>query len=316
MVLGLVEQASLQMQLKAYLDSKCGEDNRACLIAVDVFIGKLLDKAPPDEICKSDGLAVCPNQCTLYTKWPVKLPEEPIEWPTQRRQLYDSENMAPIRRILLDSFGDSLIGRKDYLPIISKVAVAVAKLLAEVKKSSFSMVPVKGTDIQYDSCGHNVTCHIEALVDHEPLVDGDGDRFAPAVSQRMRGTDWRGFDCDDKASDVYPGRLVTNYDADIDHNCNGIMGSNETDSYENIFCKNYPGRGSIFLGDSATAHFHIPPQWVTAQGWNIDGLVPILENEFDSPQCRYTSFSAVMHFPDYNSICNYSPSHINSISFV
>lgn len=41
------------------------------------------------------------------------------------------------------------------------------------------------------------------------------------------------------------------------------------------------------LGDSATAHFHIPPQWVTAKGWNIDQLVPTALNELDFPMCSW-----------------------------
>ena len=41
------------------------------------------------------------------------------------------------------------------------------------------------------------------------------------------------------------------------------------------------------LGDSATAHFHIPPQWVTAQGWNLNGLLVDAENELDNPQCSW-----------------------------
>lgn len=41
----------------------------------------------------------------------------------------------------------------------------------------------------------------------------------------------------------------------------GIMGGNATGSYEDIFCKDVPQRGLVILGDSATAHFHIPPQW-------------------------------------------------------
>jgi hypothetical protein len=36
------------------------------------------------------------------------------------------------------------------------------------------------------------------------------------------------------------------------------------------------------LGDSATAHFHIPPQWMTANGWNLDGILPFLTNEMVS----------------------------------
>ena len=55
------------------------------------------------------------------------------------------------------------------------------------------------------TCGHNVTCHIEALVDHKPLTDSDGDYFATSDHKTMRGSDWRGIDCDDNDGNVYPG---------------------------------------------------------------------------------------------------------------
>lgn len=96
--------------------------------------------------------------------------------------------------------------------------------------------------------------------------------------KRLRGTDWRGVDCDDSRSDVYPGRKLAPKGiaskkelAEIDHNCNGIVGSNSSGSFEDIFCSNIETRGLIMLGDSATAHFHIPSQWVTAAGWNLKG---------------------------------------------
>jgi acyloxyacyl hydrolase len=50
-------------------------------------------------------------------------------------------------------------------------------------------------------------------------------------------------------------------DASIDHNCNGIKGANASGSFESQLCSGaYTQRGLILLGDSATAHFHIPPQ--------------------------------------------------------
>ncbi|KAJ1441788.1 hypothetical protein B484DRAFT_390492 [Ochromonadaceae sp. CCMP2298] len=54
-----------------------------------------------------------------------------------------------------------------------------------------------------------------------------------------------------------------------------------------MFCQGSGQRGLIMLGDSATAHFHIPPQWLTAAGWNIDQLLPDAENELDQPGCSW-----------------------------
>ena len=86
---------------------------------------------------------------------------------------------------------------------------------------------------------------------------------------------------------MYPGRKETTYDASVDHNCNGISGGNATGSYEQIFCSQSQQRGLIMLGDSATAHFHIPPQWLTANGWNFDQFLQDAENELDQPQCSW-----------------------------
>lgn len=105
--------------------------------------------------------------------------------------------------------------------------------------------------------------------------------------RRLRGNDWRGADCDDLRGDVYPGRRTTTHGNSIDHNCNGIYGGNATGSYEDIFCANSQPRGIVILGDSATAHFHIPPQWLTANNWNLDQFLPDAENEIDQPHCSW-----------------------------
>jgi hypothetical protein len=55
-------------------------------------------------------------------------------------------------------------------------------------------------------CAHNVTCKLVAFVDgHKPLQDHDGDAFATQDAKRLRGSDWRGYDCNDQADDIYPG---------------------------------------------------------------------------------------------------------------
>jgi acyloxyacyl hydrolase len=41
------------------------------------------------------------------------------------------------------------------------------------------------------------------------------------------------------------------------------------------------------LGDSATAHFHVPPQYLTANGWNLNGFFEDAEDELDFPQCSW-----------------------------
>jgi len=125
-----------------------------------------------------------------------------------------------------------------------------------------------------------------SLIQHRPLYDDDGDKFS--VWKTLRGSYWRGKDCDDTASDIYPGRNVSNYPAFTDHNCNGIYGRDaQGRSYEDLFCKGTNQFGTIVIGDSAAAHFHIPvgyfdPRLMTENTFNHI-LSPFIEDEFDWP---------------------------------
>lgn len=267
---GLVEQAAVQLNLQPYLESKC--DSTACQLAVKVFINKLLSKAVPEELCAEVGL--CTQGCTLFSEWPLKhVPDAQPAWPTARRSLAEGDAdltlLAPIFRNMVGTKNDF----DSDLPLMAHMA--------------FAMAEVSGT-VGENACGHNVSCKIKAFADqHVPLQDRDGDRFSLPEFKRLRGSHWRGYDCDDKRDDVYPGRRSTSHDASVDHNCNGISGGNSTGSYEDLFCANSQPRGLIMLGDSATAHFHIPPQWITADGWNMDQLVPTAMNELDFPMCSW-----------------------------
>jgi hypothetical protein len=269
---GLVEQASVQLNLEPYLIGKCGESD-ACKFAVKVFVNRLLSKAVPETLCTEVG--ACTSGCKLYSEWPLKhVPESQPSWPTERRALKDDEAdltlLAPIFR--------NMIGTKNEwdsdIPLMAHMAMAMGE--------------VSGT-VGENACGHNITCKIKAFADeHYPLQDRDGDRYSMSEFKRLRGTHWRGTDCDDKKDDVYPGRKATVYDSSVDHNCNGIYGGNATvPSYEELFCADSQPRGLIMLGDSATAHFHIPPQWITADGWNLDQFVPVAMNELDFPMCSW-----------------------------
>ena len=72
--------------------------------------------------------------------------------------------------------------------------------------------------------------------DHYPVDDIDGDRFSD--KNTMRGTNWRGRDCDDLTKDVHPGRKPIEFDVLLDSNCNGIKGTdNRSIPYEELFCK-------------------------------------------------------------------------------
>jgi acyloxyacyl hydrolase len=123
--------------------------------------------------------------------------------------------------------------------------------------------------------------------DHLPALDEDDDKFG--ILPTLRGTHWRGMDCDDFVEDIYPGRNVNNYGASVDHNCNGIKGTdpNSGKSYEELLCEGTPQYGFIVLGDSAAAHFHIPPQWMTPAQINnmtYKNMLDIMEDELDWPE--------------------------------
>jgi hypothetical protein len=99
--------------------------------------------------------------------------------------------------------------------------------IAEAKaKYNFSHVK------KFDVC--DWTPEICRVIDHKPYFDDDNDMFS--TFGQLRGHDWRGRDCDDKNSAVFPGRL----DSDIgaDNNCNGIFGVDPTTNipYETEWC--------------------------------------------------------------------------------
>ena len=127
---------------------------------------------------------------------------------------------------------------------------------------------------------------------HVPLVDIDGDRFGTESS--LRGSSWRGKDCDDLSSKVRPGARSVNGDVAVDQNCNGIVGMDSTTghSYEQQFCNDSKRIGLAVLGDSISAHFHIPEEWLDARQMSVaafEHLLFILENEMDWPQLSATT---------------------------
>lgn len=160
-----------------------------------------------------------------------------------------------------------------------------------------------------------------------PIEDLDGDGYSGDRWMTPRGSHWRGFDCDEsivrKGEEVYPGRSAehNNWDKRSDSNCNGIYGSESGvlgKEYEEKFCKNSDARGIMMLGDSASAHFHIPQNYFRVDQWssledakndkNFDEntfrfLVPLLIDEFDFPQLSWgTGWDDVKHYDiEFNS---------------
>jgi acyloxyacyl hydrolase len=58
---------------------------------------------------------------------------------------------------------------------------------------------------------------------HMPIEDDDGDGYS-STTATLRGTDWRGVDCNAKDAAVHPGALPIDGDKTTDSNCNGISG--------------------------------------------------------------------------------------------
>jgi len=291
MALGLVEEAFFQVNLERDLQAKC-DGNKICELAVEDLVFSIEEGGKPEQICAE--ITLCTQDCPYFDAWPANpLPPKPEEWPTERK-LAERVREPHTRdlTVLKDIFAGYIQPLPEGYDMWAHVAVALAELRRGDKDVPLSPEEEEQLTAYPDSCSrHNISCKIEALVDHKPLQDHDGDRFATKKARRMRGSDWRGYDCNDLRDDVYPGRKTYGSEAadmmEIDHNCNGISGGNETGSYEELFCSDYAPRGLVILGDSATAHFHVPPQWITADGWNLDQLLPDAMNEVDMPHCSW-----------------------------
>jgi acyloxyacyl hydrolase len=138
----------------------------------------------------------------------------------------------------------------------------------------------------------------ESVQSHEPLFDLDQDGYS--TSHTLRGANWRGKDCDDENHRVHPGATAHDGDATLDSNCNGIWGTpaGSDATYEELWCNGTTQLGFVALGDSATAHFEIPPDMMNAtaifaMGKAVfAGLEAMIEDEMDWPQkSAYTGFA-------------------------
>jgi hypothetical protein len=290
-----MEEHELQVKLEGKLQSKCADkkhswERKACEKAVDKVMHTVLKKVRPEELCGHMKMCDGFESCQLFAEWPIKkLPDAPTTWPTERRlrdwDLKDFEDLHVLKD-WLESLVNKYIHHEDsqnpFFSFTQTLLVVLNDLNGDHNENSLT----DGDDIS--KCKKtDLKCRGKELAAHLPLKDNDQDRFATAEHKTFRGSDWRGVDCNDKDDNVYPGRKSSTDNVDIDHNCNGISGGNATASYEDIFCANSEQRGLIMLGDSATAHFHLPPQWITAEGWNLKGAKYDATNEVDFPQCSW-----------------------------
>jgi len=138
---------------------------------------------------------------------------------------------------------------------------------------------------------------------HTPIADADGDHFSTLPT--LRGSDWRGKDCNDHRADYHPGAKPIDWDVLEDSNCNGIFGVDPKSGqpYEKEWCGNSNPKGVAVIGDSASAHFHIPAQYMEPGVWDnttFHNILMIAENEFDWPMfSAYTGHqNTSLYYPD------------------
>ncbi|KAK7113997.1 hypothetical protein V1264_000135 [Littorina saxatilis] len=122
---------------------------------------------------------------------------------------------------------------------------------------------------------------------HVPALDEDHDSFSTYPT--LRGSAWRGKDCDDSNPQRHPGAVPVDDDASSDSNCNGIYGTDPKTkvAYEKELCAGTEPRGVAVLGDSISAHFHLPENWFDATQISAAAfkhLDFIVENEIDWPE--------------------------------
>ena len=147
---------------------------------------------------------------------------------------------------------------------------------------------------------------------HFPPFDLDNDTFSDIST--FRGYHWRGTDCDELNSKIYPGRKTGN--KLLDHDCNGIFGKSETGKlYEEEWCSGSKRFGVAVLGDSAGAHFSIPEKYFNVtmmQKGVYHDFLKRAADELDLPhesaytahtQTDYLSHSVYKYVREWN-LCN------------
>ncbi|KAL8616314.1 hypothetical protein ACOMHN_056257 [Nucella lapillus] len=134
-----------------------------------------------------------------------------------------------------------------------------------------------------------------------PVSDTDHDFFA--TTPTLRGSAWRGKDCNDHDAAIRPGTIPINDDITADSNCNGIFGVNPASgvAYEKELCEHSAPRGVAVLGDSMSAHFHIPEAWLDPTQISPEAFKHwrfIIENELNWPHMSYVTGLGFNHWEE------------------
>lgn len=269
--------------------------------ALDTFVTSQslnADGKTPDEICKNAGL--CLNEtCAFYDPafgpaWEdVVIPGPQPDWPVQAPAPVQAASAAAAEVATAASAAAEL-GEADLRASLARVGSWLAGRGALAADEAGSLVERRSLR-EVDGCNRtDVSCILTRFGSlHIPLFDGDGDRFSD--HDTLRGAHWRGRDCDNKDPRVHPGRKAASGGGDAqDHDCNGVSGVDPATGvgYEEQWCGGVERRGLAILGDSATAHFHVPPTWLTASGWSASTVLnaaslTLAEDELDVPACSW-----------------------------
>ena len=147
-------------------------------------------------------------------------------------------------------------------------------------------VKLSGQDIAYPPCSNIDVRKLLAW----SFLDFDDDSFSSNTATRG-GYNWKGRDCADIDSQIYPGRSINPYPyyEELDYNCNGISGVDAATGRSNkdLLCENTTQLGIILAGDSAGAHFNLPRKLFDPSRWEsgvLDDLSTLIQDDFDTPQ--------------------------------
>ncbi|KAJ3425942.1 acyloxyacyl hydrolase [Anaeramoeba flamelloides] len=195
-----------------------------------------------------------------------------------------------IEELKTDDHPDSLARKIGLCPMDSQCTLFPSDKKMNFKKNSKSRYSNKDTKVSQNSKSvwESILDELKKIYEkHDPIVDLDGDHFSD--TRKLRGSNWRGKDCDDLNRSTFPGKVPNSGDKFFDSNCNGIHGRDENKiNYEDKFCKGTQPMTTMVIGDSIGAHFHIPVQFLQADqlsnGVLKDNLIELLEMEGDWPQ--------------------------------
>jgi acyloxyacyl hydrolase len=239
----------------------------APLIELDWKLG-----ATPDESCRK--LTLCKGDDTLCALWP------------KNKSLFEEQQTPPVSPQALEAFQGFFDESEALFEYIFGAALNWSTL-GEIKQ--LHDFPALSKYKPQEETAADDYWYLR------PFFDEDKDLFSTV--DQLRGSAWRGKDCDETNPEVYPTRSTRTSktsDPNIDHNCNGIstLDPGTRKGYEELLCGGTKTYQYVGIGDSATAHFSLPPAWLSGREMTkttYRGLIQIAMNEVDWPQCSLST---------------------------